>query len=366
MFDLKCILVFMTCMFTVVSYSAAVAQESTLYIGTYTGVGGSEGVQQYDFDELSGHSRFVSTIKMSNPSFLAKKGEMLYAVNEDNNGMLSAIDLKTGTVLNTLSTNGAHPCHIAVSPSLPVLVVSNYSGGSLVLFSTNEDGRLNKQEDFISFTGSSIHKERQSKSHIHSAFFSADGARLFVSDLGADLIYVYEVAVKDGGFALRRVDTISVKKGGGPRHVVVAADGKTIYAVLELSGELAVVQEQGGHWINTQLLPIYEKGFMGEQGGSDVKLSADGRYLYAANRGDANVIVCYQVLKDKSLRLKTVTSTGGVSPRNLNISKNGNWVFVSNQVSNAVTVFKRNKRNGSLVAIDRATIAVSKPVCVIY
>lgn len=366
MFDLKSIALYMTSLLVVGLFSTALAQKSTLYLGTYTGTGGSNGGQCYDFDDATGHASFVKTLEMSNPSFLAKKGDVLYAVNEDNEGMVSAVDLKTGKILNALSTNGAHPCHVAVSSSLPVIAVSNYSGGSLVLFSVTEDGRLNKQEDFIPFKGSSINKERQSASHIHSAFFSTDGKKLFVSDLGADLIYVYEVSKAGDGFALRPVDKIQVKKGGGPRHLVVA-DAKTIYSVLELTGELEVLQQDNkGDWKSKQVLPIYEKGFVGEHGASDVKMSADGKYVYAANRGDANVIVCYEVLKNKALRLRTVTPTGGVSPRNLNISNNGAWVFVSNQVSNTVTIFQRDSRKGTLNAVDTATIAVSKPVCVIY
>lgn len=366
MFDLKKIVSFMTSLLTVGLFSTAVAQKTTLYVGTYTGKGGSDGVQYYEFDESNGRTSFKSTLKMSNPSFLAKNGQVLYAVNEDNEGTISAVDLQTGTLLNQLPTKGAHPCHVAISPNLPVLAVSNYSGGSLILFSIKEDGRLNQQEDFIQFEGSSVNTERQSKSHIHSAFFSKDGKRLFVSDLGADLIYVYEVKEKAGRFALHRMDVISVKKGGGPRHVGVAADAKTIYSVLELTGELAVFQQKDGEWKNTQTLPIYKTGFVGEHGAADIKISGDGRYVYATNRGDANVIVCYDVLKDKSLRVKDVSSTAGTSPRNINISKSGKWVFVTNQVSNAITVFKRNPKKGTLHAVDSSMISVQKPVCVIY
>lgn len=366
MFDLKKMVLFMTSILAFGLFPTVVAQTTTLYVGTYTGIGGSEGVQCYEFDESNGRTNFKSTLKMSNPSFLAKNGQVLYAVNEDNEGMVSAVDLKTGALLNQLPTQGAHPCHVAVSPNLPVLVVSNYSGGSLTLFSIKEDGRLGQQEDFIQFDGSSVNKERQSKSHIHSAFFSKDGKRLFVSDLGADLIYVYEVKEEAGRFALNRIDTIAVKKGGGPRHVVISADAKTVYSVLELTGELAVFQQKGHEWKNTQILPIYATGFMGEHGAADIKISRDGRYVYATNRGDANVIVCYEVLKDKSLRVKDITSTRGISPRNLNISKSGNWVFVTNQVSNAITVFKRNPKKGTLQALDSLKISVDKPVCVIY
>ncbi|MDR2284398.1 MAG: lactonase family protein, partial [Sphingobacterium sp.] len=185
------------------------AQTAKLYVGTYTSAGGSEGAQLYDFEVATGASTFSGTIPMDNPSFLARKGQMLYAVNENNEGRLTAIDLESRAIVGTLPTKGAHPCHVSLSPTKPVLVVSNYSSGSLVLFSLKDDGSLNQEEDFIQFEGSSINKGRQSSSHIHSAFFSADGSRLFVSDLGADLIYIYEIQQKGARYSFHRIDSIS-------------------------------------------------------------------------------------------------------------------------------------------------------------
>ncbi|TDQ76710.1 lactonase family protein [Sphingobacterium yanglingense] len=342
------------------------AQTAKLYVGTYTSAGGSEGVQLYDFEAATGASTFSGTIPMDNPSFLARKGQMLYAVNENNEGRVTAIDLESRAIMGTLPTKGAHPCHVSLSPTKPVLVVSNYSSGSLALFSLKDDGSLNQEEDFIQFKGSSINKDRQSSSHIHSAFFSKDGSRLFVSDLGADLIYIYEIQQEGTRYSLQRVDSISTPKGSGPRHVVVSDDAKCIYAVLELTGEVAVFQQKNNQWVNTQVLPVYDEGFKGEHGGADIKMSVNGKFVYATNRGDANVIACYEVMKNKMLRLKSIVSTGGNSPRNLNISADGNWGFVTNQISNQISVFKRNTRTGALAINESVAISVSKPVCLIF
>lgn len=347
-------------------FSVVTAQHMKIYVGTYTSIDGSKGVQFYDFDQATGRTSFLRTLPMSNPSFLAKKGQMLYAVNEDNEGMLSAVDIKSGAVVDVLPTKGAHPCHVALSPNLPVAVVSNYTGGSLILFSLKEDGRLDRQEDFIAFNGNSIDRERQTQSHIHSAFFSADGKQLFVSDLGADLIYVYEIEQKTEGLRFRSIGNIKTKKGGGPRHLVVADDAKTLYSVLELTGELEVFQYKKGGWHSVQVLPIYTKDFIGKHGAADIKISPDRKFVYATNRGDANVIACYEVLRNNTLRAKSITSTGGISPRNLNISENGQWVFVTNQQSNEITVFRRNQKTGELLADRSSSISISKPVCLIY
>ncbi|ERJ60569.1 lactonase family protein [Sphingobacterium paucimobilis] len=366
MFDLKRVGAFFLGILISVLFSDLIAQTTKFYVGTYTSPTGSKGVQLYDFEVHTGKSVFSNTIPMDNPSFLARKGQVLYAVNENNEGRLTAIDLENNTIIGALPTKGAHPCHVAISPTQPVAVVSNYTGGSLLLVSLKEDGSLDREEDFIQFKGSSVNKDRQSGSHVHSAFFSADGSKLFVSDLGADLIYIYGVEQKGDGYSLHRIDSIPTPKGTGPRHVVVSDDARCVYAVLELTGEVAVFHEKDSRWVNTQILPIYAEGFVGEHGGADIKISKDGKFIYATNRGDANVVASYQVKKDKTLHLKSILSTGGNSPRNLNISEDDSRVFITNQISNQITVFKRNKHTGALEAEKSAWVDVSKPVCLIF
>lgn len=341
------------------------AQQQAMYVGTYTG-NGSKGVYIYDFDEKTGDAKFEKSIAMSNPSFLVRKGHSLYAVNEDSQGKVTAVDLNTTSIMNSLSTDGAHPCHVSVSPKYPVLAVSNYSGGSLVLYSLNADGSLNKQEDFMQFSGSSVNKERQQKSHVHSAFFSPDGERLFVSDLGRDLIYQFEIIKgTHGDFKLHKVGEIKVKAGGGPRHVVIANDVKRVYVVLELTGEIEVLESVNNVWTSKQIVPIYKEGFVGGHGAADIKMSSDGKFVYATNRGDSNEIVVYSVAKNGMLTLQQVQSVEGISPRNVQISPKGNWIIIGNQVSGNLTFFKRDKKNGRLIG-QAKTIDIPSAVCTIF
>ena len=77
--------------------------------------------------------------------------EYLYAVTETSSqngrrgGGVSAfaIDHASGELglLNTESTQGAGPCHVAVDPSGRSLLVANYGGGSTTSFALTSDGR---------------------------------------------------------------------------------------------------------------------------------------------------------------------------------------------------------------------------------
>ncbi|MCA5006194.1 lactonase family protein [Sphingobacterium bovistauri] len=339
------------------------AQVYKMFVGTYTSNSESEGVYVYNFDEVSGEAVLHKTIQMSNPSFLARRGDVLYAVNEDSEGMVTVFNLKDDKVVSHVPTKGAHPCHISLSPKDPIAVVSNYSSGSLTLLSLNEDGSINKIDDLIKFNGSSVNKSRQKQSHIHSAFFTKDGNKVYVSDLGADLIYIFAIERRFGEFKFHKVGEIKTKLGGGPRHLTFSKDEKMLYSVLELTGEIEVFQLKGGKWMSKQILPMYPNNFKGEQGGADIKIDNQSKYIYATNRGTANLIYQYKITNTGILKTKSYSSVQGDSPRNLNISPSGKFILLSNQKSNGVNIFDNktpmsNKRYFNL--------KIFKPVCVIF
>jgi 6-phosphogluconolactonase len=339
------------------------AQSQKMYVGTYTSGSESKGVYVYDFDEKSRNATFVKTISMSNPSFLARNGDILYAVNEDTKGMLTAYDLKNDIVLNQVSTGGMHPCHVSLSPNQPLAVVSNYSSGSLSLISLNSNGSIKQMEDLVEFKGSSINKDRQKQSHVHSAFFKKDGSQVFVSDLGADLIYVFGIGNFDGKYAFKKICEIKTKLGGGPRHLTFSKDEKTLYSVLELTGEIEVFQWTGTDWISKQIVPMFPTDFKGEHGGADIKIDVKGNYVYATNRGTANLIYQYKVGKNELLSLKSYSTVYGDSPRNINLSPKKKKVIVSNQNSNNIVLLDA----GMIFSNDNyKKIEIPKSVCVIF
>src|SRR5690606_33085248 len=118
------------------------AQTYKMYVGTYTSGSESKGVYVYDFEEKSGNAKFVKTIAMSNPSFLARNGDILYAVNEDTNGMLIGYDLKNDTSWCQASAAGMHPSRVSLRLEKQLAIVSNYSCGAVAVLSLNANGSI--------------------------------------------------------------------------------------------------------------------------------------------------------------------------------------------------------------------------------
>lgn len=165
----------------------------TLFVGTYTD-GDSEGIYTYTFDANTGElSNQKLAAKLTNPSYLtiSDNKKNLYAVQETADfdslgGGVTAFSLNKDVLelQNSMGTQGAHPCHVSLSGD-GHLVVANYTGGNVSIFSLNDDGSLTENPQVID------HKPLDSvkTSHAHMAQFNADG--LMVTDLGLDAVKRY-------------------------------------------------------------------------------------------------------------------------------------------------------------------------------
>jgi len=347
-----------------------VAQQIPMLVGTYT-QHGSQGIYLYTFHLGTAEAELLSATTTTNPSFLAKSknNKTVYAVNEtgDNEASLSAFafDGETLSFLNAIPSNGAYPCHVSVSEKHALAIVANYGGGSLAVYNLEKNGALGSLVQHIQHKGSGQNKDRQASSHVHSAFFSPDFQRVYVQDLGADQITIYRVRKSGPDFVLVEEQTINTPAGGGPRHVVIDKKEKNLYVLLELTGEVAHFQKKGKDWIFMQSVSMNEENFNGANGAAEIKMSADGKHIYASNRGDANTITLFAVDKSGSMLKKAVYSTKGKGPRNFNLSPDGKHVLVANQQSNNIVIFERNVQTGELIDMDKE-IQVPTPVCVLF
>ena len=349
------------------------AQTLNLLVGTYTQKG-SEGIYLYQLDTITGQLKAVShTESVSNPSYLAisKDKQFVYAVNENENGSISAFELNAKKdqlkLLNKVETKGAHPCHISISPDQKNIFVANYTGGSLTSFHRFADGRLSNAQQFIQNEGASIDPTRQTKAHVHGSFFSPNGKWLFVNDLGMDQtqIYPYDLS-SDPPLKHSAGLIIKAMAGSGPRHLSFSKNGEKVYVLEEITGTISVYSFQKGIAKPIQRISTSIALNKDSPGSADIHLSPDGKFLYASNRGTENNIVQFQIDSKGLLMIasKKHTSSGGIMPRNFTISEDGKWLLVANQSSNNIVVFKRNISTGNLTKMPTTT-SVSMPVCLI-
>lgn len=341
-----------------------------LLIGTYTKSCESNGIYVYDFNSETGDFQLKSsTKKVINPSFLALSPDKkyVYCVNEDGDkSQISAFKYEAGSgkfsFLNAVSSLGNDPCHILTDGKN--VIVSNYSGGSLVVLKKNEDGSLSGDNEVNQFSGSSINKSRQGKPHIHQAVLSPDNKYLLVADLGSDAIYSYQYHPESEKGTLKSKKVNFVKPGSGPRHLAFSADGKFVYTIHELDGSICVYRFNKGELSLSYSTTIIPKAG-DEISCAEIALSKDGNYLYTTNRGTFNTITCYKIKNNGKLEYVQMTKTLGKGPRSFAIDPSGNFLLIAHQYSNDIVVFKIDKTTGMLTDTDKK-LDLCSPVCLVF
>ena len=351
----------------------AVAQkEPYLLIGTYT-AGKSEGIYVYSFNTTTGDNSFVSSVKTSNPSFLAvsPNNKMVYAVNENADstmhtvgGNISAFAFNNGklTEINKQPSGGKHPCFVAIDKTGKWVFAGNYTSGSIGLLHVNADGSLDTLKQVIQHQGSGPNTQRQQGPHVHSTFLSADNKFLFVPDLGIDKVMIYTFDNKKG--ILKYSSAAPSQPGSGPRHLSFAPNNKFVYLVEEMTGTVVCYKINNGSLQQQQRISAHPADYKGVIGSADIHVSPDGKFLYCSNRGDANTISIFAIHPaDGKLTLTGHQSTMGKTPRNFNFDPSGNFLLVANQNSDDIIIFKVDKQTGMLTDTGKR-INVPNPVCV--
>ncbi|MFD1614471.1 lactonase family protein [Gelatiniphilus marinus] len=344
--------------FTLILFNCSIPN-TLLFVGTYTN-GDSEGIYQFQFNSETGaltEKKLATTSK--NPSFITYSPDKnyLYAVNENENGSVSAFkveDNKTLTFINKVSTQGAHPCHVAINAQGDKAVVSNYTGGNFSLHNIKNDGALNEAFQVLD------HKTDSIVSHAHSAQFFNDD--LYASDLGRNAVFNYRLA--NNKYELISPSIVNLESNSGPRHFSLTKDGNFIYMINELSSTITSAKktEKGFEFIETLL--TLDDDFKGISYCADIHLSKDEQFLYGSNRGENSIVVFRRDTVFGKLNKIQNMSVHGNWPRNFTIDPTGKFLLVANQKSNNISVFKIDKISGTLSFLH--AVELSSPVCLLF
>lgn len=352
---------------------ASFAQSKFLFVGTYT-KGSSEGIYVYSFNEKTGDLHKLSSERAENPSYLAlsPNQKFLYAVSENGGGSAAvnaySFDKKVGKLklISTQSANGEAPCYVAIDKTGKWAVTANYGGGNFCVYPVRGDGTIGKAVQNIHHEGSSVNKDRQEKPHVHSSVFSPDQKYLAVADLGIDKIMIYPFDASKPKPVSDKVIEVKSKPGAGPRHIIFHPSRPFFYVIEELSGFVTAYRFENGRCTELQSVNAHPEDFKGDIGSAAIKISPDGKYLYASNRGASNTIASFLINgKDGKLELKKIEGTEGVGPRDFSIAPSGKFLLAANAKSGSVVEFRRDVLTG-LFGEKLHTLEVPDPVCLLF
>jgi len=202
----------------------------------------------------------------------------------------------------------------------------------------------------------------------HAHMIQADPSGRFVlsTDLGLDEILIWQFDVEKGVLRPNNPPAFKLPSGDGPRHFAFHQTGRWLYCLQEEASTLAVFDYDAGSGTLAakQTLSTLPKQFTGTNFTSEVVISPDGRFVYAANRLH-DTIAWFSIASEGTLTLAGEEWTRGDYPRSFTIDPSGQYLYSCNQRSDAVVCFRVNRQTGALTFTGNYT-PVGTPAMLLF
>jgi 6-phosphogluconolactonase (cycloisomerase 2 family) len=340
------------------------------YIGSFTSAGG-RGLTAAGVDPDTGALSALGHIAdVPNPSFLTASadGRTLYTVSETApQGAAAAFSLADPAAPRLLGApvpvHGGEPTHLALHQGH--LVTANYSApGSVSVLAVNADGSLGDLRSVLEHEGDGPNRDRQEGPHAHAVLPDPTGRWLLSADLGTDSVRVCELDPAGGELEIER--ELGLRSGIGPRHLTFHPGGAHCYVMNELDSVVTVCSFDAdkGSLRPLDEVRVLPEGFTGENYPSELVVSRDGRYAWAANRGHDSIAVLRVDETGERLELIETVGCGGRWPRHLTLDPSGTRLYAANQNSGDVTWFQVDPATG--IPSQAGSIVAPAASCVLF
>jgi 6-phosphogluconolactonase len=335
----------------------ALAKTFILYAGSYT-VGSSKGIYAWKFDSANGSlSPLGLMAETAQPAHLwiSASGRFLYAVDWEKEGAVSAFGIDENdahlTLLNRVSSHGELPNQIVLDPSGRLAATVNYATGTLAVYRVTPDGGLSEAVYVDQHEGTPL-SANQPGPRAHGVEFSKDSRLMYVTDLGLDRIYVYEVDASKAAITPAQPPFVSTHAGAGPRRLQLARDDRFLYVNHETDSEVSVFAVRRGALTEIQRISTLPPGTTTRNTTAEILIDAKGRHLYVSNRGDDSIAVFTIAPASGKLTLEANVPSGGRTPRNIRLDPTGHYLLCANENSGTITVLRVDGASGLLTATN--------------
>tara|TARA_B100000524_G_scaffold328165_1_gene212664 strand:- start:406 stop:1464 length:1059 start_codon:yes stop_codon:yes gene_type:complete len=240
-------------------------------------------------------------------------------------------------------SSGKSTCYLALDFEKRNIIAINYWDSTIVVHPISngiaqDSTNIVKSKDINSNRNNHL-LNRQSESHNHSILLYQHHHKIivFVPDLGKDLIRSFELENE----SLKSSSTFKLKKGSGPRYIRNIYN--YLYVINELSSTIDVIK------IDTtcfkfvdlkiiQSISTIPSDFNKKNTCGNIAIHPSNNFLFASNRGHDSIAV-YEII-DFKLNLLNIINSKGKTPRHFTLNKEGSVLYVANQDTDNVSVFK--------------------------
>ncbi|HBV39504.1 MAG TPA: 6-phosphogluconolactonase [Erwinia sp.] len=190
----------------------------------------------------------------------------------------------------------------------------------------------------------------------HSANIDLNNETLFVPALKQDRICLFDLQ-EDGQLLPHAQPQVNTVEGAGPRHMVFHPNQQYAYCVNELDSTVDVWQLNNarGEVERVQSLDMMPEGFSDTRWAADIRLTPNGRHLYACDR-TASVLTTFSVSEDGGLLTVEGHQPTEAQPRGFNIDASGRYLIAAGQKSHHIEVYSITEERGLLTPLGRYAV----------
>ena len=324
---------------------------------TLTTTSASKGIYAFRFDSKSGMLAPLGiAAEAVNPAHLwaSPNGKYVYAVswqNPDKHDTVAAysIDPKTGmlALLNKVSAKGDLANQVVLDPGGKLAATVTYNSGTFTVYGVEPNGRLSEPFYTDQHTGKPL-SPRQPGPKAHGIVFSKDTRFVYVAELGLDRVYSYRVDAAKRTVTPMDPPYVNLPAGSGPRRLQLHPNGRFLYVNHETDSKVTVFEVNDGKLKEVQTLSTLPDNYKGNNSTAEIQIDKEGRWLWVSNRGhDSLALYSVDPAKGTLTFVEHIPSLGR-TPRNMTIDPSNEYLFCANQSGENVVVFRIDHRTGHL------------------
>ena len=318
----------------------------------YVSAGGDKQIRVYDVDNASGRLTLKQQVDGGGaPGSLAVSPDrrfLVAAVRDGGQAATFAIDGATGELTEVgrgpIDGNAAY---VSIDNTGRYLLAAYYGDGKTAVFALGDDGVVQWPPVQVA----------PSDKNAHSIKTDATNTIAYLPHTGPNAVYQYRFDEKTGTLTSMEPplrEAPSEPTIAGPRHYTFHPRLNVVYFVNELGSSVTVWpydRKTGALGQPVQTIGTLPPGFAAKNTCADIHISADGRYVYASNRGHDSLAV-YRVGDDRgALELIEIVSTEK-TPREFDLDNTGNYLYAAGQNSGKLAAYRRYPGSGRLFPID--------------
>jgi 6-phosphogluconolactonase len=186
----------------------------------------------------------------------------------------------------------------------------------------------------------------------HSLLTDASDRFVYIPNMGGNLVQQFNFDKETGALNPMRLPAVTAAAGDGPRHLVFHPIKPWLFVVNETGSTVTSYRHDPLHGGITAIerYTTLPADFKGKNTTADIHVTADGKFLYASNRGHDSI--ASYAIEENTGKLRPLGQTPTEkTPRAFEIDPSGNFLIAAGQSSHQVAVYRVDRKGGGLTPL---------------